>query len=82
MIGRNAANVPDADIWPVSLKIRLGRHIRGLRQRRGWTQTYLAVHTRLSRAFTSDLENGKKGALLPLPGNLSCRIRSVALTAF
>jgi transcriptional regulator with XRE-family HTH domain len=40
--------------------IRLDRRIRALRQRRGWTQTYLAVHTGLGRAFISDLENGKK----------------------
>jgi len=44
--------------------IRLGRRIRGLRRRRGWTQTYLAVHTGLGRAFISDLENGKKEACL------------------
>lgn len=43
----------DVCIW-------LGRRIRALRQRRGWTQTYLAVHTGLGRAFISDLENGKK----------------------
>jgi transcriptional regulator with XRE-family HTH domain len=39
--------------------IRLGHRIRALRQRRGWTQTYLAVHTGLGRAFISDLERGK-----------------------
>jgi len=39
---------------------RLGRRIRKLRQQRGWTQTYLAVHTGLGRVFISDIETGKK----------------------
>ena len=40
--------------------IRLGRRIRKLRQQRGWTQTYLAVHTGLGRPFISNIETGKK----------------------
>jgi transcriptional regulator with XRE-family HTH domain len=39
---------------------RLGRRIRELRKQREWSQTYLAVHTGLSRTFISDLENGLK----------------------
>jgi len=31
-----------------------------LRQQRGWTQTYLAVHTGLGRPFLSNVENGRK----------------------
>jgi transcriptional regulator with XRE-family HTH domain len=31
-----------------------------LRLQRGWTQTYLAVHTGLGRVFISDIETGKK----------------------
>jgi len=38
----------------------MGNRIRVLREKRGWTQTYLAIHTGLGRAFISDLENGKK----------------------
>jgi transcriptional regulator with XRE-family HTH domain len=39
---------------------RLGAKIRRLRKDRGWTQTYLSVHTGLSRTFISDLELGRK----------------------
>jgi len=39
---------------------RLGDRIRQLRTERKWTQTYLAVHTGLSRTFVSDVENGLK----------------------
>ena len=34
--------------------------MRKLRRERGWTQTYLAVHTGLGRPFISNLETGKK----------------------
>ena len=34
--------------------------MRKLRTQRGWTQTYLAVHTGLGRPFISNLETGKK----------------------
>jgi transcriptional regulator with XRE-family HTH domain len=34
--------------------------VRKLRRDRGWTQTYLAVHTGLGRPFISNLETGKK----------------------
>jgi len=48
-------------VWvAIDVCIRLGLRIRTLREQRGWTQTYLAVHTGLGRAFISDLENGKK----------------------
>ncbi|MGI9102517.1 MAG: helix-turn-helix domain-containing protein [Terriglobales bacterium] len=40
--------------------VRLGKRIRKLRQQRGWTQDYLAVHTGLGRPFISNVENGKK----------------------
>jgi transcriptional regulator with XRE-family HTH domain len=40
--------------------VRLGKRIRRLRLQRGWTQTYLAVHTGLGRPFISNLETGKK----------------------
>lgn len=39
---------------------RLGQRIRALRQERGWTQDYLAVHTGIGRPFISNLEAGKK----------------------
>jgi transcriptional regulator with XRE-family HTH domain len=40
--------------------IRLGKRVRKLRKERGWTQTYLAVHTGLGRPFISNVETGKK----------------------
>ena len=39
---------------------QFGRKVRKLRLARGWSQTYLAVHTGLGRPFISDLERGKK----------------------
>lgn len=43
---------------------RLGAKIRRLRKDKEWTQTYLSVHTGLSRTFISDLELGRKEACL------------------
>ena len=40
--------------------VRFGKRVRRLRKERGWTQTYLAVHTGLGRPFISNLETGKK----------------------
>lgn len=40
--------------------LRFGKRVRKLRKERGWTQTYLAVHTGLGRPFISNLETGKK----------------------
>ena len=38
----------------------LGKRLRTLRKRRGWTQVYMAEHVGIDRSFISDLENGKK----------------------
>ncbi len=40
--------------------MRLGRRIRGLRTKRGWTQAMLADHAKLTREHLSELENGHK----------------------
>jgi len=40
--------------------VRLGKRIRKLRLDRGWTQTYLSVHTGLGRPFISNIERGEK----------------------
>lgn len=40
--------------------IRFGRRIRTLRQKRGWTQVYLAEHAGLGSVYISQLEHGKK----------------------
>jgi len=34
--------------------------IRALRKKRGWTQTYLSVHSGLGRPFISNVERGQK----------------------
>jgi transcriptional regulator with XRE-family HTH domain len=40
--------------------VRVGRRVRKLRKRLGWTQIDLAVHSGLGRVFISNIENGKK----------------------
>jgi transcriptional regulator with XRE-family HTH domain len=40
--------------------VRFGRRIKALRDRKGWTQSYMAVHTGIGRPFISNMENGKK----------------------
>jgi len=40
--------------------IRFGERLRKLRQSKGWTQSYMAVHTGIGRAHISNLETGKK----------------------
>jgi transcriptional regulator with XRE-family HTH domain len=40
--------------------LRFGKRIRKLRRERGWTQTYLSVHSGLGRPFISTLERGEK----------------------
>ena len=50
----------DLDRLPMLTWIMFLKFLDDMEQRRDWTQTYLAVHTGLGRAFISDLENGKK----------------------
>jgi transcriptional regulator with XRE-family HTH domain len=40
----------------------MGRRLRNLREKRGWTQTYLSVHLGMDRSYLSDLERGKREA--------------------
>jgi len=40
--------------------VRFGSRIRRLREKRGWTQVYLAEHTGLGSVYISQLEHGKK----------------------
>jgi transcriptional regulator with XRE-family HTH domain len=40
--------------------VLVGERIRALRLKRGWTQTYLAVHAGVGRNYISDVELGKK----------------------
>ena len=43
-----------------ALLVRLGRRIRVLRMKKGWTQSEMAVYLDLSRGHLSDLERGKR----------------------
>ena len=40
--------------------MELGRRIRSLRRRKGWTQVEMAVHLGINRGHLSDLEMGKR----------------------
>lgn len=40
--------------------VQIGRRIRVLRTKRGWTQTMLADYAEITREHLSELENGKK----------------------
>lgn len=42
------------------LCVELGKRIRSLRRRKGWTQVELAVHLGINRGHLSDLELGKR----------------------
>ena len=43
-----------------ALLSRLGKRIQGLRKKKGWTQTDLAVHLDMNRGHISDIERGKR----------------------
>jgi transcriptional regulator with XRE-family HTH domain len=45
-----------------ALLLRLGRRIRTLRKKKGWTQTDMAVHLDMNRGHISDIELGKREA--------------------
>ena len=44
----------------IDICVRLGRKIRLLREKRGWTQQQLADVTGIGRVHVSELENGKR----------------------
>jgi transcriptional regulator with XRE-family HTH domain len=46
----------------IDIYVRLGKRIRLLREKRGWTQQQLADMTRIGRVHVSELENGKREA--------------------
>jgi len=45
-----------------ALLVKLGKRIRALRQKRGWTQTDMAVYLDMNRGHISDIECGKREA--------------------
>jgi transcriptional regulator with XRE-family HTH domain len=46
----------------IDICVRLGRRIRVLREKHGWTQQQLADMTGIGRVHVSELENGKREA--------------------
>ena len=46
----------------IDICVRLGRRIRLLREKQGWTQQKLADMTGIGRVHVSELENGKREA--------------------
>ena len=46
----------------IDICVRLGRRIRLLRGKQGWTQQQLADMTGIGRVHVSELENGKRDA--------------------
>jgi transcriptional regulator with XRE-family HTH domain len=46
----------------IDISVRLGRKIRLLRGKQGWTQQQLADMTGIGRVHVSELENGKREA--------------------
>lgn len=46
----------------IDICVRLGRRIRLLRSKRGWTQQQLADLTGIGRVHVSELENGRREA--------------------
>jgi len=50
----------------IDISVRLGRKLRLLRSKRGWTQQQLADMTGIGRVHVSELENGKREAGLKI----------------
>jgi transcriptional regulator with XRE-family HTH domain len=46
----------------IDICVRLGRRIRLLREKHGWTQQQLADMTGIGRVHVSELENGRREA--------------------
>ena len=47
-----------------SLQIRFGQRIRRLRESRGWSFTYLAIHSGVAKSTLLELEKGRTDARL------------------
>ena len=46
----------------IDISVRLGRRLRELRNKQGWTQAYLAEVSGLGRSHISELENERREA--------------------
>ena len=45
---------------PTTVRKRLGKRVRALREKRGWSQEELAHQSGLARSFTGAIERGEK----------------------
>jgi transcriptional regulator with XRE-family HTH domain len=43
-----------------ALLVKLGKRIRTMRQKKGWTQTDMAAYLDMNRGHLSDIERGKR----------------------
>jgi transcriptional regulator with XRE-family HTH domain len=43
-----------------SIRVELGKRIRGIRRKRGWRQIDLAAHAELSKTHICEVETGKR----------------------
>jgi transcriptional regulator with XRE-family HTH domain len=43
-----------------ALLVKVGKRVRALRLKKGWTQTDMAVHLDINRGHISDIERGKR----------------------
>ena len=62
----------------IDICVRLGRRIRLLRSKRGWTQQQLADMTGIGRVHVSELENGKREAGLRMLEKLAATFEMAA----
>lgn len=46
------------------IRVRFGRRLRKLRQKRGWTQVVMAEKLGLDRSYLADAERGKRNVAL------------------
>jgi transcriptional regulator with XRE-family HTH domain len=62
----------------IAARKALGRRVRELRQKRGWSQEELANESGLARSFTGAIERGEKdlrlSTLLKLAGTFGIRV--------
>jgi DNA-binding XRE family transcriptional regulator len=63
---------------PTGYRRDLGLRIKALREKRGWTQTDLSIHSGVDRSHLSEIENGRRdmtmGTLQALAGALDLTV--------
>jgi transcriptional regulator with XRE-family HTH domain len=59
---------------PTDIRVWVGRRIRELRLKQGWTQPDLCSHAKISRIFLSELENGHKAGSVVILERIACAL--------